>query len=142
LSSLLQGQEDPPVSKIELYPATAAKSAWTSYIFRESCRRTLLVLFMCFTLCNLLRNRLECSDRYFMGTRVTISAHLWKAATVLDFGVAWNEKKHFFVTNCDFGEVLESARVDDIDVFGRMVLTGMMGIDDVKGWFHTRGGTL
>lgn len=36
--------------------------------------------------------------------------------------------------------MLEIATPSDIDVFGRTILTGLMGIDDVRGWFHTRGG--
>jgi hypothetical protein len=76
-----------------------------------------------------------------MGSRVTFSAHLWKAASAFDFAIAWNEKKHFLVKDFDLTEILESARPDDLDVFGRMMLVGIMGIEDVKGWFHTRGGT-
>jgi hypothetical protein len=65
---------------------------------------------------------------------------LWKAPSAFDFAVAWNERKHHLVKDLDFTDVLEIAKADDIDVFGRMIMTGLMGIDDVKGWFHTRGG--
>ena len=75
-----------------------------------------------------------------MSTRVTLSANLWKAVSAFDFAVAWNERQHYLVKDFDFTELLENARPDDIDMFGRMLLTGVRGIDDVKGWFHTRGG--
>lgn len=37
---------------------------------------------------------------------------------------------------------LRDARADDVDAFGRILLTALMGIDEAKGWFLTRGGSL
>jgi hypothetical protein len=39
-------------------------------------------------------------------------------------------------------EVLEEARGDDIEDYGKMILTTLMGIDETKGWLHSRGGAL
>lgn len=39
-------------------------------------------------------------------------------------------------------DVVLDARPDDIEMFGRMLLTTMMGIDEAKGWLHSRGGSL
>ena len=37
---------------------------------------------------------------------------------------------------------LRDARADDVDMFGRILITALMGIDEAKGWFLTRGGSL
>ena len=72
----------------------------------------------------------------------TASAHLWSARSLLDFTTVWNEKKHYVVHGLDFTDIVDNARADDVDEFGRMLLVAYMGIDDAKGWFHTRGGAL
>lgn len=128
---------------LPLYPSTAARSAWKSYIFLESVRRTVLSLFHITTMCHLLRGQLEsCQHTLAHGNRVTMSAHLWDAKNAFDFAVAWNDRKHFLVKELDFTEVLRDANPDDIDIFCRMMMVGLQGIDNIKGWFYTRGGTL
>lgn len=39
-------------------------------------------------------------------------------------------------------DVLRDARGDDIEDFGKMILTTLMGIDETKGWLHSIGATL
>jgi hypothetical protein len=73
-------------------------------------------------------------------TRLTFSAHLWKASSTVEFVTAWNEKQHYLIRDFEFKDLLETARSDDIDQFGRMILVSVLGKDDVEGWFHTRGG--
>ncbi|KAF2178892.1 hypothetical protein K469DRAFT_598139 [Zopfia rhizophila CBS 207.26] len=142
IHNLLQGKTDPPTSPLPLYPSTAARQAWKAFILREACRRTLLIAFQFISMCHLLRGRQSyCSNHEALASHVTYSAHLWKASSAFEFAVAWNEKRHFLVKDLDFTEVLETAQPEDIDVFGRMLLVATMGIDDVKGWFHARGGT-
>lgn len=72
---------------------------------------------------------------------MTLSAHLWNAKSAFDFAVAWNEKSHFLVKDLDFSEVMRDAEPDDVDDFAKMMLVGLMGIDDVRGWFYMKGGT-
>ncbi|KAF2464788.1 uncharacterized protein BDR25DRAFT_271479 [Lindgomyces ingoldianus] len=138
---LIVHQESDFSDPIPLYPSATARSAWRDFIFRESKRRTLLILFHFIAMCNLLRgSQASCSHEDALGSRVSFSAHLWKAASAFDFAIAWNQKKHHLVRDLDLSELLDTAHPDDIDTFGRMLMTGLMGIDDVKGWFHTRGG--
>jgi hypothetical protein len=56
--------------------------------------------------------------------------------------VAWNNTKHFVVKELDFTEVLRDAQPEDLDTFSKMMLIGLQGEDDIRGWFHTRGGIL
>ncbi len=59
---------------------------------------------------------------------------------MFDFAAAWNENRHFVVRDLDYTELFADAAPDDLDVFGRMQIVANMGIDDARGWFHTRGG--
>lgn len=71
-----------------------------------------------------------------------MGAKLWSAEGPFEFAKAWNEENHFLVKDLNLEEVLHTADANDIDVFGRMIMVGLMGVDDVKGWLHTRGGKL
>lgn len=139
----IAGQQTDVAGSIPIYPITAARAAWRSYVFRESVRRTVLSLFHFTAMCNLLHGQLKtCMHTLKYGNRVTLSAHLWNAQNPSEFAVAWNEKKHFLVKELDFTEVIRDAKPGDLDVFARMMMVGLQGIDDIRGWFYSRGGTL
>ncbi|KAF3037309.1 hypothetical protein E8E12_001906 [Didymella heteroderae] len=124
-------QEVEPTGPLPLYPGTAARSAWRSFIRRESLRRTLLSLYQFVALCHLLLGRRDaCAPSLAQGNKMTLSAHLWRAESAFDFAVVWNEKKHFVVHDLDFTEVLRDAQPDDIDDFANTMLVGLQGIDD------------
>jgi hypothetical protein len=38
--------------------------------------------------------------------------------------------------------VLSEVRGDDVEEFGKMILTTLMGIDETKGWLHSKGTSL
>lgn len=134
-------QQADPTDALPLYPSVAARTAWKSYLLRESLRRTVLSLFQFVALCDMLRGRLDsCAHMLSQGNKITLSAHLWRAKNAFDFAVAWNERHHFLVHELDFTEVLRDAQPDDIDDFAKTMLVGLQGIDDVKGWLYTKGG--
>lgn len=142
---VLRGEphEDDHVGKLPLYPSTTARTAWLSFIFRESCRRTFLATCHAVSICALLQgNLVNCNHGVSTGNRVTLSAALWEAKSPLEFAIVWNEKNHYLVKELDFSELLRSANADDVDIFGRMLMVGIMGKDDVSGWFHSKGGKL
>jgi hypothetical protein len=139
----IAAQQTDTTAVLKLYPATAARSAWRAYVFGESVRRTLLVLYHITAICNLLRGQLQsCAHTLAFGNRITLSAHLWNAKSAFDFAVAWNNGRHFLVKDLDFTEVMRDAKPDDLDLFSKMTLVGLQGIDDIRGWFYTRGGVL
>jgi hypothetical protein len=39
-------------------------------------------------------------------------------------------------------DTLRDAKADDVDAFGKMLLTALLGIDEMRGWLLARGGTL
>lgn len=136
-------QQVDPFGVLPFYPSTAAHAAWTAYMFRESLRRTVLSIYLFITLCHLLRGTTApCSTFLAHGNKVTLSAQLWNAKSAFDYAVAWNNEKHFLVNNLDFTEVMDVAEPKDIDAFGKMIMIGLQGEDDIKGWLYTKGGTL
>ncbi|KAF2444703.1 hypothetical protein P171DRAFT_359567 [Karstenula rhodostoma CBS 690.94] len=138
-----QNKDQDHAATLPLYPSSAARAAWLSFIFRESCRRTLLAVCHAVSICTLLAGDLvACNDAMAVGNRVTLSAALWEAKSPLEFAIAWNEKNHFLIEELDFSEVLRLGNADDVDVFGRMLMVGHMGADDVRGWLHSKGGKL
>jgi hypothetical protein len=139
--NVITQREVDPIGALPVYPSTAAQAAWKAFIFRESTRRTMLTVFQFIAMYNLLRGRLSvCNTQLAVGHRINLSAYLWKAQNAFDFAMAWNERKHFLVKGMDLSDLLATARPDDIDMFGKVVLTSMVGIDDMRGWYHTRGG--
>ncbi|KAF9740314.1 hypothetical protein PMIN02_011202 [Paraphaeosphaeria minitans] len=138
-----QTKDQDHAATLPLYPSSTARAAWLSFIFRESCRRTLLAVCHAVSICTLLAGDLVvCNDFMSIGNCVTLSTALWEAKSPLDFAIAWNEKNHFLVEELDFSEVLRLANASDVDVFGRMLMVGLMGADDVRGWLRTKGGKL
>ena len=124
---------------LSLYPSTAARSAWKSFIFRESARRTLLAMFHCITICRLhYGSPTGCGHHLMAGNRITFQRALWEADSAFDFAMAWNKKNHFLIEELDFDKFLKNGTASDVDVFGKMILTGLMGMDELKGWIHTR----
>lgn len=135
-------EDKEPTSFLPFYPSIAARTAWKLFTLRETLRRTVLSLYQFLALCHLLLGRQKtCASSLAQGNKVILSAHLWRAQSAFDFAVAWNEKKHFLVQDLDLTEVWKDAQPDDIDDFAKTLLVSLQGIDEVKGWLHTRDAT-
>jgi hypothetical protein len=146
--------EDPPPHEaaadsgngclLPLYPLAGTRAFWEAWIVRESARRTMLVTFLVVVIYRLLRSGspVLCDKMVHGGARFTASAHLWRAADPVEFAVAWGQRKHFLVPNSGVGDILLEAEPDDIDSYGRIMLTALLGIDEVRGWFLSKGATL
>jgi hypothetical protein len=133
-----------PAKQLALYPLAPTRDFWHDWVLQESARRTVLFCFFFLQAYRLLAGQkgLECDGRLGLCHSWTMSAHLWTAATPVQFATAWRDKNHFVVTDAQFGEVLKDARADDVDRFGRMWISTLLGMDEAEGWFATRGGVL
>lgn len=131
-------------TELALYPITSTRTFWDAWIFQESARRTFLITFLFIQVYRVLSRHpnLHCDGKLNLCHAWTFSAHLWQARDAFDFAVAWRDQTHFVVTNADFSEVLGNAKADDIDKFGKIFITALLGIDEAKGWLYTRGTTL
>jgi hypothetical protein len=144
LQSLINEDDDDRLApSLQIYPTGQAKVAWSSWLFRESARRTYLISFYFLSMYHLLWGKKRyCDEHPPLKNIWTASAHLWQAATVFEFTRAWNERKHFVVKNLDYTEVLSYATPDDIDAFGKALIISSIGIDEARGWFYKGGGCL
>jgi hypothetical protein len=85
---------------------------------------------------------IQCDGKLYLCQSWTLSSYLWNARDPLEFALAWNDKKHYVVANADLSEVLDGAGGDDLETFGKIFLTALIGIDEAKGWLLMRGGSL
>lgn len=139
----LSSEQTDCLDSLPLYPSATAHTAWKSYIYRETLRRTVLSLYQLVTLSRMLLGRPnKCAPSLSRGNYVTLSAHLWQAKSAFDFAMAWNEKQHFLVYELDFTHFLTHGQPEDLDGFAKTMLVGLHGIDDIKGWLYERGGAL
>lgn len=93
--------QDHTLDLIPLYPASAAHSFWTSWIFQESAKRTLgMINFFMLTYYFMkgeAGNRCSQNKTVTVNRSVTMSAHLWNAQDPVDFALAWRNKRHFVI---------------------------------------------
>ncbi|KAJ1561123.1 hypothetical protein HK405_004859 [Cladochytrium tenue] len=117
---------------------------WSSWIFQESARRTILLTFYFLHAYRIITGmqRLECDVRLALCQSWTLSARLWNAESVHEFGEAWKTAPRFVVRDSDFSIPLREAGPEDFDAFGRMMISSWMGIAEAEAWFASRGGSL
>lgn len=135
---------DPAAKELPLFPVAPTKTFWIEWVLQESIRRTLLLTFYFLQAYRImtLQKGLQCDGKLGLCHSWTVSSYLWRARTPMEFAEAWTKKKHFVVTNASFTELLQEAMAGDIDSYGKIFITSLMGIDEAEGWFASRGGSL
>ncbi|KAE8354849.1 hypothetical protein BDV28DRAFT_146662 [Aspergillus coremiiformis] len=135
-----------PITQPPILPtsASAVIDFWTSWIFQESARRTVLFAFYLAQLYRLVQGEknLVCDGKLGLVHSWYLSAHLWGAQDPDEFALVWNERDHFLVKDANFGRVLDEAGAGDVDVFGRMLLVSYLGREQASAWFLARGDVL
>jgi hypothetical protein len=128
-------------STLSVYPLLETRTFWHSWLLKESAQRTMLVAFFLISIAHLLSGRKgHCQDHAPFNSRLMLSSHLWKAASALDFAVAWNEKDHLEMEQLEFPRILERALPGDLGTFGEMHLVAAIGLDEVRAWCRMKGG--
>jgi hypothetical protein len=130
--------------QLPLQPFGPTKRFFQDWVFQESARRTLLFIFFFLQAYRIIRgHRVEaCDGRLNRCHAFTLSAALWEADGPLAFARAWGARRHLVVENTNFQIAFQEARADEIDAFGRIMLTSVIGVDEAEGWFAARGGSL
>lgn len=126
------------------FPSQASHSIWRQWIAQESARRTFLIACFFVSIWKLLTGRqgVSCQldgDPSLLAHNWTLSAKLWQAGDAVDFAVAWRESKHYIVRRKAIISTLENANGDDIEEFGKMLLTVSMGVEEATAWLASRG---
>jgi hypothetical protein len=114
------------------------------WIFQESCRRTLFLSHFFIQVYRIIRGgpNGKCAKELLVDPGWAICAPIWEAPSEFDFKIAWKEKRRFIIRNLDMKEVVRDAVPDEVDDFGKIFLVGCHGLDEVREWFHDRGGKL
>ncbi|KAJ5090265.1 hypothetical protein N7532_008949 [Penicillium argentinense] len=135
-----------PSGPTELLPPSVEGTAifWQIWVLQESARRTILLTFYFIQIYKVLQGKVPvtCDGKLGLEHSWYLSGHLWNSQSAFDFAVAWTEQQHHIVYNLNFEPVLQSAHPDEVDLFGRMLLVTVLGIDKAKAWFYTRGAIL
>lgn len=134
----------PPALDLPIHPLPPTTRFWERWAFEESTRRTLL--FSSFFLQTYRavsgRQLLPCDGKLFIEHTLTMSAHLWEARTAAEFAASWRDREHFVVANAQFDSFIRDAKADDVDQFGRILISALMGIEEADAWLSVRGGSL
>jgi hypothetical protein len=132
----------PVAGDLRLAPVRSLKKCWKDWQFQESARRTLLFTGFFLQVYRMLslNQILPCEPDQQVVYKWTMSAHLWLAKTHVDFATAWTERRHFYVYNVGFADVMAHATSDDVDAFGLIMLTSILGLDECSAWLTRQGG--
>ena len=131
--------------ELPLYPLATTEVFWKDWIFQESARRTLLFAFTLMVIYDLMTSQKCCSRKNLIFKTWTMSAHLWKAPTAVEFAEAWRTKRHFIMSSTKldlFSEVVREGDPDDLDSLGKMFMTTHMGVTAARRWFLSKGSIL
>jgi hypothetical protein len=139
------------------------KDSWQTWIFEESARRTIFLAYLLIRVWEVMyifnnsdninndndqaeqekrhqmRKNLQCDGRLGSSHCWYMSSHLWHARTRYEFALAYAEKNRFLIRDLDFREFLEFGHPDDVDMFGKMVLSASMGMEAFQNWCLARG---
>lgn len=136
-----------PDRDIDLPPFQPPPSSepWREWIFQESARRTFMIASFFVNTWKMLTGRPlpGCrADPPLTHEIWTLSAHLWLARDAFEFSLAWGEREHLVVTRRTVMSTLATAGRDDLEVFGKMLLTVALGVDEARAWLRMRGAVL
>ncbi|PSR97687.1 hypothetical protein BD289DRAFT_450808 [Coniella lustricola] len=141
----------PSLSSFADFDMASSRKVWKQWFLNESARRTFLIACFFANSWRMLTGRqvAGCSkstssshhELYFVH-KWTLSAHLWNAKDAYAFSVAWRDKNHYVVRRNKILSTLADAHGDDVDLFGKMLLTVALGIDGAKAWLALKGGSL
>lgn len=131
------------VADLPPFPVAPARDLWHRWLLHESARRTALITFY------LLQVYWAMAGRGAQAARCvalchswTLSRGLWEARSAVQFAEVWRRGRWFVITNRRIGDALAEVTAEDVDVFGRMWITALMGIEETEGWFAAKGGSL
>ncbi|CRG89074.1 hypothetical protein PISL3812_06109 [Talaromyces islandicus] len=117
---------------------------WQTWVFEESTRRTMLLSNYLTRIWEVLRGDrgLTCDQKLGFSHCWYVSSQLWEAKSPHEFAVAYADKSRFLIRDMDFTDLLVHGQPEDVDMFGKIMLTGRLGLDTAQEWFATRGAML
>jgi hypothetical protein len=128
-----------PLENVPVDAQHLLDKGWESWVFEESVRRTIIVGRMVSATYSVLKRGfctfVEKVDRLSFTAR----KELWDANSPVGWRLAVETPERFYVTRMDLREVLEKARLDDVDDLGLLMLVTYKGLDGVNDWIVRMG---
>lgn len=128
-----------------MFPLQDSRGIWKRWVLQESARRTFLIACFFVSVWKLLTGRQErccAGDPSLLGQSWTLSAKMWHARHAVDFALAWKECNHYIVRRGAISSSLSESHGDDIEAFGKMLLTVSMGVEEARAWLAVKGASL
>ena len=107
---------------------------WTSWIFDEAVRRTILASYILQSTYSFLRHgndRFHCA---ILRLSLTAQSRLWYAATEFQFRQAWYETEHLTLRVIEWDDVIGKAQPDDLDDISVVIFGCHKGLDPLMQW--------
>ncbi|ATY61840.1 C6 finger domain [Cordyceps militaris] len=122
------------------------RETWQDWALNESARRTVLVSFYMLQAYRAMTGGVEGQPPRCTALRHawTLSRALWCARDEGAWATAWTDGRWWVVTNSRtrWERMTHEAAPQDVDAFGRMWMTALMGVEEAEGWFARKGGGL
>ncbi|EGX88039.1 C6 finger domain protein, putative [Cordyceps militaris CM01] len=122
------------------------RETWQDWALNESARRTVLVSFYMLQAYRAMTGGVEGQPPRCTALRHawTLSRALWCARNEGAWEKAWTDGRWWVVTNSRtrWERMTHEAAPQDVDAFGRMWMTALMGVEEAEGWFARKGGVL
>lgn len=126
-------------------PPHPPREFWTAWIYHESARRTFLVASFFVHIWRMLTGQppvQRWDDQELKRQCWTLQARLWGAWDALDFAAAWRDRKHHVVRRGAIRSTMMDAEAGDVEVFGKMLITAALGVDETEAWLASVGARL
>lgn len=115
------------------------EKGWESWVFEESVKRTVIVCRMVIAMYSVLKRGFCTYVEKITELSFTARKELWEAHSAVHWRLAVETNERFYVQKMELGEVLEKARLEDVDDLGLLMLVTYKGLDGVNEWIVRMG---
>ncbi|KAE8449818.1 hypothetical protein EG329_007295 [Mollisiaceae sp. DMI_Dod_QoI] len=118
---------------------TLVEKGWESWVFEESVKRTVIVSRMVLAMYSVLKRGFCTYVEKVTELSFTARKGLWDANSAVHWRLATEERDRFYVQRMELNELLQKARLEDVDELGLLMLVTYNGIDGVNEWIMRLG---
>ncbi|TFB01180.1 Transcription factor gsfR2 [Trichoderma ghanense] len=131
---------------LALYPRlrsfSKAMDSWSSWIYYESMRRTVLTAEILSGTYNFLKQGWDQAEARTLQLKFTAQVALWEAKTAVEWEAMWARGPRLQVTVRTFREDARSALPEDMDDLGMVLWALHRGLEEMESWMGRRKAVL
>ncbi|PTB76745.1 hypothetical protein M440DRAFT_1332689 [Trichoderma longibrachiatum ATCC 18648] len=131
---------------VALYPRlrsfTKTMDGWSSWIYYESMRRTVLTAEILSGTYNFLKQGWDQAEARTLQLKFTAQAALWEARTAVEWEAMWARGPRLQVTVRTFPEDARDALPEDMEDLGMVLWALHHGLEEMEGWMGKRRAVL